>query len=64
MAAKDVLLDVLEKFNRHIKESGELFDASISLNLVVLNDKKYTQAVLRDITEKKAIQVQGYFYSI
>jgi PAS domain S-box-containing protein len=38
---------------QHVRPNGELFDVSISLNLVDLGDKKYAQAVLRDITEKK-----------
>ncbi|HAN77209.1 MAG TPA: hypothetical protein DCQ31_05255 [Bacteroidales bacterium] len=38
---------------QHIKENGELFDVSVSLNVIQLKQTTYVQAVLRDITASK-----------
>jgi PAS domain S-box-containing protein len=38
---------------QHMRCNGELFDVSISLNALELNNTLYVQAVLRDITDKK-----------
>lgn len=41
---------------QHKRPNGELFDVSVSLNLIEYGKTKYVQAVLRDITEKKQIE--------
>jgi PAS domain S-box-containing protein len=41
---------------QHKRPNGELFDVSVSLNLIELGKTKYVQAVLRDITEKKQLE--------
>lgn len=41
---------------QHVRPNGELFDVSVSLNLVELGDERYAQAVLRDITEQKKVE--------
>tara|TARA_R110000868_G_scaffold95968_1_gene263941 strand:+ start:131 stop:1252 length:1122 start_codon:yes stop_codon:yes gene_type:complete len=56
--AYDISKQVLEgsamKFEwEFLKANGELFDASISLNKIILKDTVYIQAIMRDITEKK-----------
>jgi len=43
---------------QHIRPNGEVFDVSVSLNLLVLDNVKYIQAVLRDVTEKKLLDIE------
>lgn len=38
---------------KHLKQSGEIFDAMVSVSYVELDEKSIVQAVLRDITERK-----------
>ncbi len=37
----------------HTKKSGEVFNAEVSLNRIVIKNKDYVQAIVRDITERK-----------
>lgn len=39
----------------HQRPNGELFDVSVRLNLVELDNEQYIQTVLHDITEKKKV---------
>jgi PAS domain S-box-containing protein len=41
---------------QHRRPNGEIFDVSMSLNLMEIENIKYIQAVLRDISESKKIQ--------
>ncbi|MCK5684896.1 PAS domain S-box protein, partial [bacterium] len=44
---------VPQRFNwRHYRKGGKLFDAEISLNTILLEDKIHVQAIIRDITEQ------------
>ncbi|PIB36599.1 hypothetical protein BFP72_14910 [Reichenbachiella sp. 5M10] len=43
---------------QHQRPNGELFDVSVNLNIVELDDVQYVQAVLRDITEKKRVAAE------
>lgn len=38
---------------KHMKLNGDLFDAEVGLNTIVLKNEKYLQAIVRNITEKK-----------
>jgi PAS domain S-box-containing protein len=38
---------------QHKRSNGEVFDVSITLNVVTLNDRSYVQGILRDITVRK-----------
>ena len=55
---REILQDVLNgeaRFFewRHIRPIGEIIDCSVSLNLVELNNEKYVQSTIRDITARK-----------
>lgn len=41
---------------QHKRPDGSLFDVSTSVNAVILDNMKYTQAIIRDITEKKIVE--------
>jgi PAS domain S-box-containing protein len=43
---------------KHKKLSGELFDAEVSLNRIVLGEKTLLQAIVRDTTERKKNEEQ------
>ncbi len=43
---------------KHRKLSGELFDAEVSLNRIVLGEKTLLQAIVRDISERKKTEEQ------
>ncbi len=43
---------------KHKKLSGELFDAEVSLNRIVLGEKTLLQAIVRDTTERKNSEEQ------
>lgn len=43
---------------KHKKINGELFDAEVSLNRIVLGNKVVLQAIVRDITERKKAEEQ------
>jgi len=43
---------------QHKKINGELFDAEVSLNRIVLGNKVVLQAIVRDITERKKAEEQ------
>jgi len=47
---------------QHARPNGELFDVSISLNSLVINNTNYVQAVLRDITDKKQTENELKLY--
>ncbi|RJP67079.1 MAG: PAS domain S-box protein [Ignavibacteriales bacterium] len=38
---------------QHIRKNGEIFDVEVSSKLIEIEDKKYYQNIIRDITEKK-----------
>ncbi len=38
---------------KHIRKNGEVFDVEVSSKLIEIEDKKYYQNIIRDITEKK-----------
>jgi len=41
---------------QHSKKDGSLFDAEVSLNGVVIQEKPFLQAIVRDITERKRVE--------
>ncbi len=41
---------------RHKTTEGELFDAEVNLNRLIIDDQKFYQAILKDITEEKKIK--------
>ena len=43
---------------KHKKLSGELFDAEVSLNRIVLGEKTLLQAIVRNTTERKKNEEQ------
>ena len=47
---------------QHTRPDGSLFDVSISLNMINIDDSHYIQAVLRDITEKKLYEKELEVY--
>jgi PAS domain S-box-containing protein len=47
---------------QHIRPNGEIFDISISLNPLPLDDGLYIQALMRDITDKKRKQAELKIY--
>ncbi len=51
---------------QHLDGNGEIIEFSIILNVVELDNKKYLQGILRDITEEKSIQreLEKYRYNL
>jgi diguanylate cyclase (GGDEF)-like protein/PAS domain S-box-containing protein len=41
---------------KHLRYDGTLFDADVSLNIVEINSKKFIQAIVRDISERKRLE--------
>tara|TARA_R110002050_G_scaffold297339_1_gene458587 strand:+ start:6197 stop:8044 length:1848 start_codon:yes stop_codon:yes gene_type:complete len=65
--SEKILLQVLNNQSQeiewqHVKSNGEPFTVSISLNKITLQGEDYIQGILRDITEKKAkdIELENY----
>ncbi|MBO6795140.1 MAG: PAS domain S-box protein [Balneolaceae bacterium] len=51
---------------QHLTGNGDIMEFSIILNVVELDNKKYIQGILRDITEEKSIQreLEKYRYNL
>jgi PAS domain S-box-containing protein len=45
--------NVLRFYWKHMKKDGTLFDAEVSLNIMTIGNKRFLQAIVRDITERK-----------
>jgi diguanylate cyclase (GGDEF)-like protein/PAS domain S-box-containing protein len=41
---------------KHCRHDGSLFDAEVSLNRVILGEETFVQAIVRDVTERKAAE--------
>ncbi|MEJ2104206.1 MAG: PAS domain S-box protein, partial [Ignavibacteriaceae bacterium] len=55
---KNALSGIPQRFEwKHKKLNGELFDAEVSLNKIVLGKDTYLQAIVRDITYRKKAEV-------
>ncbi|MCG8698075.1 MAG: cache domain-containing protein, partial [Bacteroidales bacterium] len=51
---------------KHQRPNGDLFDSSVSLNLVELDNERYVQATVRDITERKnnELELEEYRHNL
>jgi PAS domain S-box-containing protein len=58
-AVEKVLRGESQRFTwKHIKKNGDLFDAEVSLNRIILGNNVYVQSIVRDVTEKMRAEAQ------